>query len=423
MEVVPRKRRPYSTLEKLEMKKSLVALAALASVSAFAQSSVEIYGTLDITQAKVSGQQAGLNNTTNTYPISQSATGLANVFARQGTGTNNMGFRGKEDLGGGMYAGFDLQTGGLDLSTGSAALAFSRESNLKLGSSAWGELKIGRSASTVCSIGCSFDYNYIGAGSAAANTGLSAASWFASSRRSDQIEFKSLDMNGLTVYASIVQRGDMNADSSFATSAGKAYTSASSIDGTSTSVSDYKNRTAFGAVYKSGPLRIAGVVESANVNEAGVRGGSYLAAEYDFGAFTANVQSVVNPYKASYTDSAGTAQSKTGYYGLTTAYTTPATYGEGTVVAFKMPVGNATYGVQYANNTGTGVKATELFAQYALSKRTTLFAYNTKFSGAAAITASTAGYGDLTTTAAYATGKAAVAADPTIFAFGIRHTF
>ena len=175
------------------MKKSLVALAALASVSAFAQSSVEIYGTLDITQAKVSGQQAGLNNTTNTYPISQSATGLANVFARQGTGTNNMGFRGKEDLGGGMYAGFDLQTGGLDLSTGSAALAFSRESNLKLGSSAWGELKIGRSASTVCSIGCSFDYNYIGAGSAAANTGLSAASWYASSRRSDQIEYEWID--------------------------------------------------------------------------------------------------------------------------------------------------------------------------------------------------------------------------------------
>ena len=93
MEVVPRKRRPYSTLEKLEMKKTLVALAALASVSAFAQSTVEIYGTLDVGQVKLSGQQAGLNNTTNTYPVSQSATTLANTFARQGTGTNNIGFR------------------------------------------------------------------------------------------------------------------------------------------------------------------------------------------------------------------------------------------------------------------------------------------------------------------------------------------
>jgi len=414
------------------MKKTLVALAALASVSAFAQSTVEIYGTLDITQVKVSGQQAGLNNTNSAYPVSQSSTGLANTFARQGTSTNNMGFRGKEDLGGGMYAGFNLQTGGLDLSTGSPALAFSRESNLSIGSNSWGELKIGRSSSTVCSIGCQFDYNFIGAGSAGANTGLSAASFRASSRRSDQIEFKSLNMNGLTVYGSLVQRGDMNADSSFATNAGAAYKSTSSVDGTSTTVSDYKNMTTLGAVYTQGPLKIAAVVESASVNSAAFRSGTFVAAEYDFGMFTANVQSIVNPYKASYVaDNATTTTSYTGYYGLTTANTTPATYGAGTVVGFKMPVGPTTYGVMYANNTETGVKATELFVQYALSKRTTLFAYNTKFSGAAAISANytnstasgAAAIGAASGTTSQVLGLGAVPADPTIFAFGIRHTF
>jgi len=402
------------------MKKTLVALAALASVSAFAQSTVEIYGTLDVSQVKLSGQQAGLNNSTNTYPVSQSTTGLANVFARQGTGANNMGFRGTEDLGGGMFAGFDLQTGALDMSTGSAALAFSRESNLKLGSSQWGTLKVGRSVSTVCSIGCSFDYNYIGAGSSAGLTGISAASFRASSRRSDQIEFKSLNMSGLEVYASLVQRGDANADGTFATSAGSAYTTTSTSDGTSTTVSSYKNMTTFGAVYTNGPLKVAGVIESAQMNNPAYRSGSFVAVEYNFGAFTANVQSVINPYKAIYTDAAGNPTSKVGMYALTS--TAGTTYGKGTTVAVKVPVGATTYGVQYSNNDETGVKATELFAQYALSKRTTLFAYRTTLSGASAITAaapnSTAG-----STGGYAIGLGAVAADPSIYAFGIRHTF
>jgi predicted porin len=407
-------------LEKLEMKKTLVALATLASVSAFAQSTVEIYGTLDVSQAKVSGQQAGLQNTTPALVGSQSTTGIANTFARQGTGTNNMGFRGKEDLGGGMYAGFNLQTGGLDTSTGSAALAFSRESNLSLGSSSWGELKLGRSVSTVCSIGCSFDYNYIGAGSSAGLTGISAASFRASSRRSDQIEFKSLPVAGTTFYASIVQRGDQNADSTFATSQGAAYTATSSNDGTSTTVSSYKNMTTFGAVYQNGPLKIAAVAESASINNPAYRTGTFVGVEYDFGMFTANIQSVVNPYKAIYTDVAGAPQTNVGKYAWTSFAGT--TTGKGTTVALKMPVGATTYGVQYSNNDETNVKATELFAQYALSKRTTLFAYRTQLSGASAISGTYSQSSPITAVTG-AAGVTSVGADPSIYAFGIRHTF
>jgi len=408
------------------MKKTLVALAAIASVSAYAQSTVEIYGTLDIGQIKLSGQQAGLNNSNNQYPVSQSTTGLANVFARQGTSTNNMGFRGKEDLGGGLYAGFNLQTGGLDTSTGSSALAFSRESNLSIGSSSWGELKIGRSSSTVCTIGCSFDYNYIGSGSAAGLIGLSPANFRKSSRRSDQIEFKSLPVSGITFYGSMVQRGDHNADSSFATSGGGTYSTTSSIDGTSTTVNDYKNMFTYGATYVNGPLRVAAVAETASVNSLEVRTGSFLAVEYNFGMFTANIQSTINPYKpvSPTGDGTGTAISKVG--SVTYDNVEGVTYGKGTVVAIKVPVGNGTYGVQHANNDETGVKATEVFAQYALSKRTTLYAYNTKLSGTTAVTRTTANYMNLTTTKSAtqnAIGLTAVPADPTIFAFGIRHTF
>jgi len=234
-------------------------------------------------------------------------------------------------------------------------------------------LKLGRSSSTACSIGCSFDYNYIGSGNAANLTGLSPAAFRGSSRRSDQIEFKSLDMNGLTVYASMVQRGDMNADGSFGTSAGASYTSASSVNSTSTTVSDYKNMTTLGAVYVQGPLRIAGFSESASVNSAAVRAGSMLAVEYNFGAFTANVQSNVNPNKTTWTDAGSNAQSKTGQY-LWSNANGATTYGKGTVLGLKAPIGNTTIGVQHANNSETRVKATELFAQYALSKRTALYA-------------------------------------------------
>jgi predicted porin len=403
------------------MKKTLVALAALASVSAFAQSTVEIYGTLDISQVKLSGAQAGLNNTNTLFPVSSTSTGLANTFARQGTGANNMGFRGTEDLGGGMYAGFDLQTGALDQSTGSAALAFSRESNLKLGSKSWGEFKIGRSVSTVCDIGCSFDYNFIGSGNAANLLGISAASMYGSSRRSDQIQFKSLASNGLQVWASVVQRGDANADSTFATSGGAAYTSNSTVSGLTSSASDYKNRYTLGAVYTNGPLRVAGSVETVNKNDPSLRTSSFLAAEYNFGLFTANIQSNVNPTKVAYTKPDGSAVT-TANIGTTALHNTAGTTtGKGTVVGIKVPQGAFTYGVQYANNDETGVKATEMFVQYALSKRTTLFAYNTKLQGTVSQAATNTQTG--TTSTAYSTGIGALTADPTIFAFGMRHQF
>ena len=88
MEVVPRKRRPYSTLEKLEMKKTLVAIAALASVTAFAQTTVKIEGYFDRGYTKVDNS----NNAKDTKAISSSA------------GTTGIKFTVTEDLGGGLSA-------------------------------------------------------------------------------------------------------------------------------------------------------------------------------------------------------------------------------------------------------------------------------------------------------------------------------
>jgi predicted porin len=89
-------------LEKLEMKKTLVALAALASVSAFAQSSVTISGVADV------GLVYNNSNTDN-----QGSEKLV-----LGSGNNNrIIFSGVEDLGGGLAATFAFQLR-LDPTTG-----------------------------------------------------------------------------------------------------------------------------------------------------------------------------------------------------------------------------------------------------------------------------------------------------------------
>jgi predicted porin len=81
------------------MKKTLVALAAAAATGAFAQSNVTLYGILDINY--------GTTQTTNAAGASRKTTGLA----EGGLSGNRIGFRGTEDLGGGMKAGFVVETG------------------------------------------------------------------------------------------------------------------------------------------------------------------------------------------------------------------------------------------------------------------------------------------------------------------------
>ena len=79
------------------MKKSLLALAVLTAVTgaAFAQSSVTIYGKVDLGLVLDSGSAAGKS-----------------VRIDSGvTGGSRLGFKGVEDLGGGMKAAFQLETG------------------------------------------------------------------------------------------------------------------------------------------------------------------------------------------------------------------------------------------------------------------------------------------------------------------------
>ena len=103
------------------MKKSLIALAALAATSAFAQSSVQVVGTFDPSFASVQ----------TTYGNGSSVT---NQLIRNNTqGTSQITFKGTEDLGGGLKASFLLENdfdAGKDARNGAAGPAGSSNSNL-----------------------------------------------------------------------------------------------------------------------------------------------------------------------------------------------------------------------------------------------------------------------------------------------------
>lgn len=130
------------------MKKSLVALAVLAAAgAASAQSSVTLFGIVD---AGVSYYDAK-TKLPNGDSVKSKQWGLTN----SGYNSSRIGFRGTEDLGGGLAAGFWLEgalgndngtTGGTGYTSGtttSSTIFFNRRSTVSL-SGAFGEVRLGR---------------------------------------------------------------------------------------------------------------------------------------------------------------------------------------------------------------------------------------------------------------------------------------
>ena len=113
------------------MKKSLIALAVLASSgAAMAQSSVTVYGRLD---ASVGSEKIGAPN----------AQSISRLYSGNLT-TSRLGFRGTEDLGGGLKAIFGLETGlNVDNPTGAATSLGDRAAFVGL-SGGFGTIKLGR---------------------------------------------------------------------------------------------------------------------------------------------------------------------------------------------------------------------------------------------------------------------------------------
>lgn len=219
------------------MKKSLIALAVLAaSGAAMAQSSVSIYGIADAGVFDDKGASATIKS--------------------GGLNTSRLGFKGTEDLGGGLAANFLLEQG-INLTsgngTGGAGVTFNRQAYVGL-SGGFGEIKLGNVYTA---------YDDIAAGAALAF---------------DSGQFDSQDIFGSMGYNS-------NPETNF-------YYATPSFGGFSGAISyeidaAKENVASFHVKYEGGPLFVAlGYQDESDVGGAGA-GNKFttLNGSYNFGAF------------------------------------------------------------------------------------------------------------------------------------------
>jgi predicted porin len=220
------------------MKKTLVALAVLAaSGAALAQSSVTLYGTADAGVGKYHKDKVRM---------------ATNTFVN--TSESFLGFRGTEDLGGGLKAGFQFEQG-INLRDGSTDVAsnrtvkttYQRAANLWLGGN-WGTLRLGRAYAP--------SRNAVAAWDLAGwdiNSNVVTSLFGGTARNSSQISYKTPDFGGFAAELGYIFKPDNND----------------------------RSKVDLGLTYVNGPLS-AGVAYS---KEKNLKASYSVGAQYRFGMF------------------------------------------------------------------------------------------------------------------------------------------
>ena len=289
------------------MKKSLIAVAVAAALpaAAFAQSSVTLYGVIDVSLSKQN--QGG--------KVQMSGDGTLPT-----NGTGRIGFRGTEDLGGGLKASFQYEQG-INAETGGgqgndAKNLFARQANMSL-SGGFGTLKVGR-ALTPSFFGVAA-WELTGAANYTAVGNL--FSWAgAGSRNDSQWAYTTPSMGGFDATIAHVMEGDVTSQQ------------AEKIDAN--------------VIYRGGPL-VVGL--SYNKNKGASDAGWALGGKYNFGMFT-----------------------------LAASYQDPADLRKGFSVGGLAKLGPVQLVVDVARDTGDPsnyAKSTDYVVEmlYPLSKRTTVY--------------------------------------------------
>lgn len=206
------------------MQKKLLALAiaSLASTGAFAQSSVTIFGIIDV------GIESG--------KYSDSAGNLTRMISG-GNNTNRLGFRGTEDLGNGMAANFLLETQpGPDTGASAAGTQFwNRSSTVGLSGKTWGSVNFGRQYTPWFNATAANDAFYV------AGVGSSYSLQAGDTRMNNAIRYDSLVMNGFS-FAAMVGLGQ-DAD-------------ATGVEGTTSTTKNLGKEVGLKASYANGPISI-----------------------------------------------------------------------------------------------------------------------------------------------------------------------
>lgn len=349
------------------MKKLLIATAAMAMVAgtAQAQSSVTIYGVMD----------AGVTTVDKTTATGGRVTGVTSG----GLSTSRIGFKGTEDLGGGLSTSFTLETEVLpDTGTqgASTAVLFERGAFITLASKSLGSVSLGRQNFDEYATAAGFDPfggNNIG--------GWVAQSQYGQVRFNNGVTLKSAAFNGLTVtYQHIF--GEQAGDNS----KGQA--------------------SSLGANYTQGKFSASVIGSSAKDNSAlktAENTAVYLKYNAGFADFRAG-----HVTKGVFSSGNKTADQKGQFIGAVVPVTPKVN-----VMAIYSQFD------KLAGAEGDDPKAYALGATYAMSKRTTLYAMGAKSkqeSGSVLQILSTSKY------AGYTLGSG-VSQDQTAMSLGLRHTF
>lgn len=183
------------------MKKSLIALAVLGSLAgaASAQSSVTIYGIIDLGVSKI-------NNGTTQLNLSPVVLGARDVWSVRSSTSSRLGFRGTEDLGGGMKANFLIEhrlapdqgtaeNGTVGMWHGSSWVSLSGN---------FGEVRLGRQYTQAFFTALAADpwgYDYNVAGAASWTRGASGGTEY--TRRDNMITYLTPNMSGFTAQVGV----------------------------------------------------------------------------------------------------------------------------------------------------------------------------------------------------------------------------
>jgi predicted porin len=251
-------------LEKYMQKKIIaLAVAGLVSGAAFAQSNVTVYGIVDtnVDHLTTSGDLTASGNLSRT---NVSGSGLY---------TNRIGFKGSEDLGGGMKANFFIES---NLGTDAPAATTLGDRLMTIGlSGKFGSVNLGRQYTPYFNVLAAGDtFAYAGRGSAnnvlgAAAAGTAAASIQGTVRQSNSIRWDSPNWNGFQA-AVLWSAGAENQN---------------------TATKPYSEGMGLSVKYANGPLAVGYAVDRVNATAVqtaavGDQNRNALTASYNFGMAT-----------------------------------------------------------------------------------------------------------------------------------------
>ena len=347
------------------MKKSLLALAAMGAFAgaAQAQSSVSVYGLMDA--GLQSSKLKENNGTTEVVTSGQGSNSSTGDVANGAMASSRLGFRGVEDMGGGLSAMFNLEYA-IAPGTGTTTTAAIRTSVVGISSKQFGMLQIGRQLTGMHGIlagdvfggnNMAGDITYSSFTSTAAGAGVTANGRVndATTRGSNMLTYTA------PVIAGIALRLDYSNNTNTAANQPGA-----------------QNAIAGGYVtYATGPFTVKAGQIRQNANAALANTVTYTKTELKVNGANAmykdkgltvqytignNVTETKTPATTVHTSSVR-AQKLSASYQVTPTIMPFVQYGIG-----------ATEGVRTGENTRTGDKAMQAGVIYTLSKRTNLYA-------------------------------------------------